>query len=47
MKEGRECIDILLSSITRLVYLSFNEGFIPLEFKKAVVATPMIKKITS
>ena len=37
-----ECIDILLSSITRLINCSLS-GVVPDEFKKAIV-TPLIKK---
>ena len=39
----KECIDILLPSITRLVNYSLSEGHVPDGFKKAVV-TPLIKK---
>ena len=39
----KECIDILLLSITKLVNCSFHEGLVPDNFKKAVV-TPLIKK---
>ena len=39
----KECIDILLPSITRLVNCSLSEGVAPDEFKKAIV-TPLIKK---
>ena len=39
----RECIDILLPSITKLVNCSLCEGLVPDDFKKAVV-TPLIKK---
>ena len=39
----KECIDILLPSITRLVNCSLSEGVVPDEFKKAIV-TPLIKK---
>ena len=39
----KECIDILLPSITRLVNGSLAEGVVPDEFKKAIV-TPLIKK---
>ena len=39
----KECIDILLLSITRLVNCSLSEGVVPDEFKKAIV-TPLIKK---
>ena len=38
----KECIDILLPSITRLVNCSLS-GVVPDEFKKAIV-TPLIKK---
>ena len=40
----KECIDILLPSITRLVKCSLQEGLVPDGFKKAVV-TPLIKKV--
>ena len=39
----KECIDILLPSITRLVNCSLSEGVVPDEFKKAIVA-PLTKK---
>ena len=39
----KECIHILLPSITRLVNFSLSEGHVPDGFKKAVV-TPLIKK---
>ena len=39
----KECIDILLPSITKLINCSFREGLVPDRFKKAVV-TPLIKK---
>ena len=39
----KECIDILLPSITKLVNFSLREGLVPDGFKKAVV-TPLIKK---
>ena len=39
----RDCLDILLSSITKLVNSSLIEGSFPNSFKKAVV-TPLIKK---
>ena len=39
----KECIDILLPSITKLVNCSLHEGLVPDGFKKAVV-TPLIKK---
>ena len=39
----KECIDILLPSITRLVNCALSEGVVPDEFKKAIV-TPLIKK---
>ena len=39
----KECIDILLPSITKLVNCSLHEGLVPNGFKKAVV-TPLIKK---
>ena len=38
----KECIDILLPSLTKLVNCSFMEGCIPDAFKTAVV-TPLIK----
>ena len=39
----KECIDILLPSITKLVNFSLSEGLVPDGFKKAVV-TLLIKK---
>ena len=39
----KDCLDILLSSITKLVNYSLIEGSFPNSFKKAVV-TPLIKK---
>ena len=39
----KECIDILLPSITKLVNCSLREGVVPDGFKKAV-ATSLIKK---
>ena len=39
----KECTDILLPSINRLVNCSLSEGVVPDEFKKAIV-TPFIKK---
>ena len=39
----KECMDILLPSITKLVNCSLGEGLVPDGFKKAVV-TPLIKK---
>ena len=39
----KECIDILLPFITRLVNCSLSEGVVPDEFKKAIVS-PLIKK---
>ena len=39
----KECIDILLPSITRLVNCSLSEDVVPDGFKKAIV-TPLIKK---
>ena len=39
----KECIDILLPSITKLVNFSLSDGLVPDGFKKAVV-TPLIKK---
>ena len=41
----KECIDILLPSITKLVNNSLSEGLVPDSFKHAVV-TPLIKKAT-
>ena len=38
----KECTDILLPSITRLVNCSLSEDVVPDEFKKAVV-TPLIE----
>ena len=38
----KECMDILLPSITKLVNCSLSEGLVPDGFKKAVV-TPLIK----
>ena len=39
----KDCLDILLSSITKLVNYSLIEGSFPNSFKKAVI-TPLIKK---
>ena len=39
----KECLDILVPSITKLVNCSLSEGVVPTDFKKAVV-TPLIKK---
>ena len=39
----KECIDILLPSLTKLVNCSLMEGYVPEAFKSAVV-TPLIKK---
>ena len=39
----KDCIDILLPCITRLVNFSLSEGCFPARFKKAVV-TPLLKK---
>ena len=39
----KECVEILLPSITKLVNCSLQEGLVPDGFKKAVV-TPPIKK---
>ena len=39
----KECLDILVPSITKLVNCSLSEGVVPADFKKAVV-TPLIKK---
>ena len=41
----KECSDILLPSITKLVNCSFMEGCVPDSFKTAVVS-PLIKKAT-
>ena len=41
----KECIDILLPSITKLVNYSLSEGLVPDGFKHAVV-TRLIKKAT-
>ena len=40
----KDCLDILLPSITKLVNYSLIEGSFPSTFKKAVV-TPLIKKV--
>ena len=39
----KDCVGILLPSVTKLVNLSLAEGVFPQKFKKAVV-TPLIKK---
>ena len=39
----KECLDILLPSITKLVNCSLTEGAVPADFKKAIVS-PLIKK---
>ena len=39
----KDCQDVLLPSITKLVNCSLAEGLVPIGFKKAVV-TPLIKK---
>ena len=39
----KECLDILVPSITKLVNCSLSKGVVPVDFKKAVV-TPLIKK---
>ena len=39
----KDCVDILLPSITKFVNLSLIEGVFPQQFKK-VVAIPLIKK---
>ena len=39
----KECIDILLPSITRFINCSLSEGVVPNGCKKAIV-TPLIKK---
>ena len=39
----KECLDILVPLITKLVNCSLSEGVVPADFKKAVV-TPLIKK---
>ena len=39
----KECLDILLPSIPKLVNCSLSEGVVPADFKKAVI-TPLIKK---
>ena len=39
----KECLDILVPSITKLVNCSLSKGVVPADFKKAVV-TPLIKK---
>ena len=41
----KDCLDILLPSITKLVNYSLIEGSFPSTFKKAVV-TPLIKKVS-
>ena len=39
----KECLDILVPSITKLVNCSLSEGVVPADFKKAVV-TPLIRE---
>ena len=39
----KDCVDVLLPSITKLVNLSLTQGSFPCNFKKAVV-TPLLKK---
>ena len=39
----KECLEIFVPSITKLVNCSLSEGVVPADFKKAVV-TPLIKK---
>ena len=39
----KDCLDVLLPSITKLVNYSLSEGLVPTKFKQAVV-TPLIKK---
>ena len=39
----KDCVEILLMSITKLVNLSLAEGVFPQKFNKTVV-TPLIKK---
>ena len=39
----KECVDVLVPSITKLVNLSLSQGVFPSQFKKAVV-TPLLKK---
>ena len=41
----KECLDILLPSITKLVNCSLAEGVVPKVFKNAIV-TPLLKKTT-
>ena len=41
----KECLDILITPITRLMNLSLSEGIFPQDFKTAIV-TPLIKKQT-
>ena len=41
----KECIDILLPSITRLVNCSLSEGVVPDEFKKAIVTKGLIPSL--
>ena len=36
----KNCLDILLPSITKLVNLSLTEGVFPQQFQKAVVTPP-------
>ena len=42
----KDCVDILLPSVTKLVNLSLVDGIFPQQFKKAVVTPPppLIKK---
>ena len=41
----KECVDILLPSITKIINLSLSEGVFPSSFKHAIV-TPLLKKST-
>ena len=41
----QKCIDVLLSSLTKLVHLSLKNGIFPNPFKQAIV-TPLLKKST-
>ena len=41
----KQCIDILLSSLTKLVNLSLKNGIFPKPYKQAIV-TPLLKKST-
>jgi hypothetical protein len=41
----KECLEILITPITRLMNLSFSEGIFPQDFETAIV-TPLIKKQT-